>query len=74
MDEKIDLSGVFSLAYIKKSRYTGSFYSMRYVLDLARSQRPFIPALIVLKRPRMKKKKQNSSNIRRRDWWQPSRG
>ena len=30
MNEKIDLSGVFSLAYIKKTRYTGSFHSMRY--------------------------------------------
>lgn len=38
MDEKIDLSGVFSLAYIKKSRYTGSFHSMRYVLDLKDGQ------------------------------------
>ena len=38
MNETIDLSGVFSLAYIKKSRYTGSFHSMRYLLDLKDGQ------------------------------------
>lgn len=38
MNEKIDLSGVFSLAYIKKSRYTGSFHSMRYLLELKDGQ------------------------------------
>lgn len=34
MCDKIDLSGVFSLAFIKKSRYTGSFHNMRYLLDM----------------------------------------
>ena len=38
MNEKIDLSGVFSLAYIKKTRYTGSFHSMRYLLALKDGQ------------------------------------
>ena len=33
MNEQIDLSGMFSLGFIKKSRYTGSFHSMRYLLD-----------------------------------------
>lgn len=34
MCDKIDLSGMFSLSYIKKSRYTGSFRNMRYLLDM----------------------------------------
>ena len=38
MNEKIDLSGVFSLAYIKKTRYTGSFHSMRYLQALKHRQ------------------------------------